>query len=87
MSVSVIKGDIFNDSRGSVSFVNDFNFSDIERFYIIENTIEQPVRGWHGHKLDCKNFYCVTGSFQIAFVKVDDWINPSSDLQVTSVIL
>ena len=87
MEVTVIKGNVFNDSRGSVSFVNDFSFSDIKRFYIIENAIDQPIRAWHGHKLDCKNFYCVTGSFQIAFVEVDDWDNPSADLQVASVIL
>lgn len=87
MEANLIKGNVFNDERGSVSFVNDFKFSDIERFYIIENSETHPVRAWQGHKLDCKNFYCIAGSFQISYVKIDNWENPSSSLPVTSLIL
>lgn len=87
MEANLIKGNVFSDERGSVSFVNDFKFSGIERFYIIENSETHPVRAWQGHKLDCKNFYCIAGSFQISYVKVDDWINPSSSLKVNVVML
>lgn len=87
MEVSLIKGNVFSDERGSVCFVNDFKFNDIDRFYIIENSETHPVRAWQGHKLDCKNFYCIAGSFQISYVKVDSWVNPSSSLQVNVVTL
>lgn len=56
MKPKVIQGGRFEDQRGSIAFVNDFNFSNIERFYIISNSQENPVRAWQGHKLDAKNF-------------------------------
>ena len=87
MEVNLIKGAIFSDERGSVSFMNDFKFNEIERFYIIENSDLHPLRAWQGHKLDNKNFYCIAGSFQVSYVKVDDWENPSLSLKVESVIL
>ncbi|CAM3965512.1 dTDP-4-dehydrorhamnose 3,5-epimerase family protein [Flavobacterium antarcticum] len=83
----LIEGAVFTDDRGSVSFVNDFNFANIERFYIIKNAEKNPVRAWQGHKLDSKNFYCISGSFEIYYVKIDNWENPSHDLKVESVIL
>lgn len=87
MEPKIIQGKTFSDNRGSVAFVNDFKFHDIERFYIISNSDQQPVRAWQGHKLDAKNFYCIQGSFRVCFVKIDNWENPSSDLEVQSVIL
>jgi dTDP-4-dehydrorhamnose 3,5-epimerase-like enzyme len=87
MEPKIIEGSIFSDSRGSVSFVNDFKFTDIARFYVITNSEENPIRAWQGHKLDSKNFYCVQGSFKVSFVKIDNWEQPSKDLKVESVIL
>jgi dTDP-4-dehydrorhamnose 3,5-epimerase-like enzyme len=87
MKPKIIEGSIFSDSRGSVSFVNDFKFTDIARFYVITNSEENPMRAWQGHKLDSKNFYCVQGSFRVSFVKIDNWEQPSKDLEVESVIL
>lgn len=87
MEANLIQGNIFSDERGSVSFVNDFKFSDIDRFYIIENSETHPVRAWQGHKLDCKNFYCIQGSFKVSYVKIDDWESPSSSLKVEHAIL
>ncbi|MCG9793919.1 cupin domain-containing protein [Flavobacterium algicola] len=87
MSTKIIEGAKYSDDRGSVIFVNDFKFTDIERFYIIKNSIEKPIRAWQGHKLDSKNFFCITGSFKIAFVKIDNWENPSVDIIVESVVV
>lgn len=87
MKPKVIQGGNFADHRGSISFVNDFNFSDIERFYIISNSNENPLRAWQGHKLDAKNFYCLTGSFKIHFIKIDNWENPSKDLMIETILL
>jgi len=87
MKPKIIQGGNFADHRGSISFVNDFSFSDIERFYIISNSNENPVRAWQGHKLDAKNFYCLTGSFKIHFIKIDNWENPSKDLKIETVLV
>ncbi|MFB9077354.1 hypothetical protein ACFFLS_17810 [Flavobacterium procerum] len=87
MNPKVIQGGNFSDHRGSISYVNDFTFEDIERFYIISNSDENPIRAWQGHKLDAKNFYCLTGSFKIHFVKVDNWENPSKDLPIETVVV
>jgi dTDP-4-dehydrorhamnose 3,5-epimerase-like enzyme len=87
MIPKIIQGGNFSDHRGTISYVNDFSFKDIERFYIISNTDENPIRAWQGHKLDAKNFYCLKGSFKIHFVKIDNWENPSKDLTVETVIV
>lgn len=83
----LIKGGIHIDNRGQISFVNDFKFDSIERFYIICNSSEQPLRAWQGHKIDNKFFYCAHGKVRIHFVKIDNWDSPSRDLKVESVIL
>lgn len=86
MKPTIIQGGNFTDHRGTVSFVNDFSFKDIERFYIISNSETKPVRAWQGHKIDAKNFYCISGSFKIHFVKIDNWENPSKELHVETII-
>ena len=85
MEPKIIQGGSFSDHRGSISYVNDFSFAGIERFYIISNSESNPIRAWQGHKLDAKNFYCISGSFKIHFVKIDNWENPSKDLLVETV--
>ena len=87
MTPKLIQGGNFSDHRGTLSYVNDFSFKDIERFYIISNSDTHPVRAWQGHKLDAKNFYCLSGSFRIHYVKIDNWENPSKDLAIETVIL
>ena len=87
MIPKIIQGGNFSDHRGTISYVNDFSFQDIERFYIISNSDDNPIRAWQGHKLDAKNFYCLNGSFKIHFVKIDDWENPSQHLIVETVFV
>ena len=87
MTPQLIEGGNFSDHRGTLSYVNDFSFKDIERFYIISNSDMHPVRAWQGHKLDAKNFYCLSGSFRIHYLKIDNWENPSKDLAIETVIL
>lgn len=87
MIPKIIQGGNFSDHRGTISYVNDFKFSNIERFYIISNSEENPIRAWQGHKLDAKNFYCISGSFKIYFVQIDNWENPSKELLVESIFV
>ncbi len=87
MIPKIIQGGNFSDHRGTISYVNDFSFKDIERFYIISNSDENPIRAWQGHKLDAKNFYCLSGSFKIHFIKIDNWESPSKDLIIETVVV
>lgn len=87
MEPKIIQGGKFSDHRGSISYVNDFNFTDVERFYVISNSQENPIRAWQGHKLDNKNFYCLSGSFNIHFVKIDNWENPSKELTLETIFV
>jgi dTDP-4-dehydrorhamnose 3,5-epimerase-like enzyme len=83
----LIKGGIHTDQRGQISFVNDLKFDAIERFYIISNSAKNPLRAWHGHKIDNKYFYCIKGVIKVHYVKIDDWESPSRNLKVESVVL
>lgn len=84
---AIIEGGFFEDDRGTLSFINDFKFDKIERFYMISNSDAKPLRAWQGHKFDEKNFFCVHGSFKISFVLIDNWENPSKLLKVESQII
>lgn len=78
--IKIIEGGIFIDSRGRISHVNDLDMGEIERFYMIYHSDVSVVRAWHAHQFEKKWFYAVKGSFTTAFVKIDDWENPSLDL-------
>ena len=84
MNPTIIQGGLFNDERGSLAFVNDFDLQPIRRFYTITHHNTAVVRAWQGHQKEAKWFYCSNGSFQILSVKIDDWENPSRDLEVIS---
>ncbi len=79
--VTSIPGEIFNDHRGTIISLNDFHLEGVERTYTIHHPDASVVRGWHGHQDERKWFHCVRGSFVMAFVKIDDWDNPSPDLK------
>jgi dTDP-4-dehydrorhamnose 3,5-epimerase-like enzyme len=83
----LIKGGIYTDHRGQISFVNDMKFDTVSRFYIINNSVEYPLRAWQGHKIENKYFYCIQGVVKIHYVKIDNWEFPSKDLKVESVVL
>ena len=83
----LIKGGIAVDDRGSVSFVNDFAFDGVKRFYMIRNHRQGFIRAWHGHRNEAKYFTVVKGSALLCGVKVDDWQNPSKDLKIHRFVL
>jgi len=87
IKMNIIPGGIFNDERGTLKFVNDFNFSDVKRFYQIENSSTDIVRAWQGHKIENKYFFVTSGVFLICGVKIDNWKKPSLDLPVKRIIL
>ena len=46
------------DERGQVTFVNDFDMTDVKRSYVITNTLVKTVRAWHGHQNEKKMGNC-----------------------------
>ncbi len=78
---TIIKGGNFIDERGMMRFVNDFQFDDVQRFYMIKHIGTSVVRAWQGHRLEKKYFFPVSGSFVVAWVKIDDFENPSMNLK------
>lgn len=78
----IVKGGHFSDERGSLKFNNDFDLSEIKRMYIIENKDTSIIRAWQGHKIERRWFTCIEGAFEIRTIKVDDWAEPSKDLEM-----
>jgi len=83
----MIQGGIVVDDRGSVSFVNDFSFAGIKRFYMIENHRQGFVRAWHAHKKETKYVMVIKGAALVGAVKIDNWEKPSEVTQVERFIL
>jgi dTDP-4-dehydrorhamnose 3,5-epimerase len=84
---NIIKGNHYKDERGVLRFVNDFPLTDIKRFYLIKHPDTNIVRAWQGHEFERKYFYAIRGSFVIAWVKIDDFENPSELLSADYQIL
>jgi dTDP-4-dehydrorhamnose 3,5-epimerase-like enzyme len=76
----LVKGGHFTDERGTLRFVNDFDLKEVKRFYFIKHPDTSFVRAWQGHQFEQKYFYPITGSFVVAWVKLNDYENPSDEL-------
>lgn len=79
--IKIIEGGISVDNRGQISHVNSLDMKEIERFYIIHQNDPAIIRAWHAHQFEKKWFHVIKGSFTMAFVKVDNWENPSPELK------
>ena len=86
-NIQVIEGGISIDARGKIAYVNDLDITDAKRFYIIHHNDTETVRAWQAHQYERKWFYCLKGSFTTAFVRIDNWENPSKDLTAEIFIL
>lgn len=84
---TLIPGGLHVDERGIVSFVNDFDFKGVDRFYMIRCHQPREPRGWVGHQRDRKWFSAVTGTWLVCVVKPDDWTLPASNLPVERFVL
>ncbi|NER11535.1 hypothetical protein SAMN06265375_10399 [Muriicola jejuensis] len=73
-------GEDFGDDRGILRFFNTFDLSSIRRMYEIRPSNTSYFRGWQGHKIESKWFYCLSGSLNIWLVKVDNFESPSPEL-------
>ena len=75
------------DDRGTVSFVNDFSFQSVKRFYVVENHTAGFVRAWHAHRLESKWVTVVQGAALVAAVRVDNWESPSKKMMPTRQVM
>jgi len=75
----LLAGDFAVDDRGSVSFVNGFQFEGVRRFYLVENHRSGFVRAWHGHRREAKYITCVSGAAVVGAVAIDNWEQPSRE--------
>jgi dTDP-4-dehydrorhamnose 3,5-epimerase len=83
----LLAGDLAVDDRGTVTFVNDFDFSGVKRFYMVRNHRAGFVRAWHAHRREAKYVTVVAGSALVGAVAIDDWDRPSPDLPVKRFVL
>lgn len=83
----LVSGGNHADHRGTLCFVNEFNFLNVKRFYTITHHDISVIRAWQGHQHEVKHFFVTTGAFLIGWVKLDDWRNPSTELTVERQIL
>lgn len=84
---TLIRGDIAVDERGAVIFVNDFNFSGVKRFYMVENISTDIIRAFHGHLKEAKYVFVVFGSAILVAVGMDDIKSPDKKNEVYRFIL
>ena len=87
MMPKLTTGAIHSDQRGLLRHNNDFDAIAVRRFYVLENQKLDFVRGWQGHKIEQRWFTAMKGSFEIRLIAVDNWENPSKDLECLVYIL
>lgn len=78
----LLQGGLSVDDRGSVGFVNDFDFAGVRRFYVVTNHRAGFVRAWHAHRREAKYVTVTRGAAVLGAVRVDDWEAPSRDAEV-----
>lgn len=71
MKPEIIEGGRHEDGRGSLRFCNGFDMTEVKRFYTIANSMEEPIRGWIGHKKETKWFFPLRGATEIAVEPMD----------------
>lgn len=81
MIPKIIIGGCHNDSRGTLLYNNDFYASSIRRIYVIENSSTDFIRAWQGHKIEQRWFSAIKGSYKIQLIKIDNWEDPSKNLE------
>ena len=84
MKPRIIKGNSFSDSRGTLTYNNSFDASEIKRIYTLTNHEVIFKRGWQGHKIEQRWFSAISGSFQIKTAAIDNWEQPLKELEILS---
>lgn len=80
--ITSIQGGVAKDIRGQIRFVNEFDMTQVKRFYIINNINTELIRGWRAHRIEQRWFYVLSGGFTVNIIKIDDWENPDQYLSI-----
>lgn len=83
----LIEGGLGVDDRGSVAFVNGFDFAGVRRFYVVSNHRQGFVRAWHAHRNEAKFASVLSGAAVVGAVRVDNWDAPSPSAEVHRFVL
>lgn len=83
----LIEGGLAADDRGTLSFVNDFDFAGVKRFYVVTNYARGFVRAWHAHRREAKYVLVTAGAAIVGAVKIDNWDSPARDSTVHRYVL
>ena len=83
----IIQGGLSVDDRGWLSFVNDFDFSRVKRFYQVENHSRDTIRAFHGHLVEEKFVYVASGDVMVLLVKLDKVENPDKKAKIEKYFL
>jgi len=83
----IFNGGLAVDDRGEITFVNEFDFENVKRFYVVSNHKAGFVRAWHAHRHEAKYIMAVSGEAVVGAVKIDKWEKPSKDLPVNRYVL
>jgi len=83
----LFKGGLAVDDRGEVSFVNDFDFAGVKRFYAVSNHRQGFVRAWHAHRHEAKYVMVASGAALVGAVAIDDFTAPSKQAEVGRFVL
>lgn len=83
----LIEGAKAVDDRGSVTFVNGFDFAGVKRFYVVANHRRGFVRAWHAHRNEAKYVAAISGAAVVGAVAIDDWERPSKDAHIERFVL
>ncbi|TCK84881.1 WxcM-like domain-containing protein [Albibacterium bauzanense] len=84
---AIINGGVHKDQKGTLRFFNDFNMEPIKRFYIIEHSETETIRGWRAHRIEQRWFQVTEGAFKIQLVRIDNWETPSKNLPIEEFII
>ena len=85
--IRVFEGALAVDDRGTLSFVNNFEFMGVKRFYKIENFSRDVIRAFHGHLKEGKYVYVASGSIILVAAPMTDSVNPSKDVKLSRFVL
>jgi dTDP-4-dehydrorhamnose 3,5-epimerase len=69
---SLMTGGTAVDDRGTVRFVNDFDFDGVKRFYQVANHTEGFIRAWHGHWKEGKYVFVPRGTALVGAVQMEE---------------
>ena len=83
----MIEGGLVIEDRGTIKFVNNFNFNGVKRFYQIENFDKNTIRAFHGHLKEAKYVYVVSGSIILCAIPLDKAKKPSKKIRVERYVL